>query len=259
MHDDRQPKRSSALLPCALHVVLAAVLAICCGGLGRDPMDDSLGGSGGTVLDNADSGVGETPPDAEDANSRLCYGGCDGETQLQRPLPLPRPRCPSTEPQGGASCQETGLLCGYGGSSSAECRRYFECRGTWTAPEPLASRLGPPCQLEQEECPNEIPHETACILTEYGRAEPPCQYGGLTCWCQPAGLGEPGERGQWACYGPPEDPRCPAALPNPGEGCDTQGVACNYVPNGCYTHPYASAFCFRNEWEAIPSTQDCGG
>lgn len=86
----------------------------------------------------------------------------------------------------------------------------------------------------------------------------PCEYPGLTCWCDGSGVGqEPGASGFWSCYGPPRDTRCPETLPNVGEGCNTRGVACSYVPDGCFTYPFSTVFCFDRQWEAMENPQAC--
>jgi hypothetical protein len=180
-------------------------------------------------------GCGETSsvdePDMSDT-SAPCPGGCQDEESLPpRPLPLPRPECPASEPRAGDVCTVvTSRLCTYGESDSVNCRRQLECAdGTWTVPAILA---GLSCStVDEPACPADIPDGRECRV----RLDPfTCRYAhGLTCYCgddRPVATGSPST---WFCYGPPKDRRCPERLPNLGEGCAEAGVECSYTPLPC--------------------------
>jgi hypothetical protein len=79
----------------------------------------------------------------------------------------------------------------------------------------------------------------------------PCEYQeGVLCYCLGNPVGKPGASGQWDCYGPPASRKCPAVLPNLGEGCSETGVTCHYgvVQQGCFA-PYADVSCYQGAWQ----------
>jgi hypothetical protein len=194
----------------------------------------------------------------DEANRRLCYGGCDSGG-APRAVPLERPLCPSIEPNIGQGCTSSSLACSYGDAVVSWCRRHYECRnGSWQQPEAVTTHHPALCSpLPPAACPERPPHETPCEVrpVEQGSSIP-CEYPGLNCWCE-ALRQEAGNPGTWGCYGPPLDERCPSTLPNVGEGCATPGVERNYVPNGCYSFPFSTVFCFEGQWESILSSLLC--
>lgn len=185
------------------------------------------------------------PPD------RPCLGPCGDEDS--RPVPLDRPLCPEDEPRLDDDCESDGLICGYGEERNVECRRYYECAAKWR----MLPRDHLPywsCELAKasvEECPNEVPEDgSACTVLSPG-PHLACPFDDQDCYCripeQRSGPGGPGSL--WRCYGAPQDTRCPARLPNLGEGCTPDGLACNYVPYGCYFHPNTGVLCVQGAWE----------
>jgi len=222
-----------------------------------DGGDTDDGGATG-VRDNADdepaadpttpvaSPTNNPPKDEPSATaSRRCYGGC--EDDVARPEPKPGPVCPGDAPSEGDPCDENGSLCGYGDASSPRCRDYFECVGMWQIPDTILGYAG--CaQPPADYCPADPRQGEPCVVSEVG-SDVPCVYDGVDCFCLGGVLQEPGVPGNWACYGPPEDTRCPAQLPPVGSGCETSGVECHYAPNGCVAHPYSTVFCFDGAWE----------
>jgi hypothetical protein len=167
------------------------------------------------------------------------------EQELERPVPDPRPVCPESEPQVGDSCTEAGLLCSYGEAATSSCRAYYQCsEGSWT----LDTRLDPeryPCEPPAGHCPPEPPTLGDGCTPPPGYT--PCVYEDVMCSCV-AGNHWATSAEQWLCYGPPDDPSCPALLPNIGEGCSTQGVQCSYVED-CEFPPYSTVFCYDGAWE----------
>jgi hypothetical protein len=184
-----------------------------------------------------------------------CIGGCSEE--IQRPEPLPRPQCPENAPQVGDNCDHAGLICTYGNSPNAECRRTYECNVTWKVPPntPPSSSMNPCYEVPEGYCPPQAPeHDSECIMGPAGARQQPCEYGELNCYCYTGHIGyldnsgSQGSPGVWGCYGPPEDPACPADLPNIGEGCDTPGTQCNYHFDGCISAEENYVFCHEGVW-----------
>lgn len=149
------------------------------------------------------------------------------------------------EPDVGAACQGE-ARCGYGDSAAPQCRTVYDCAGgAWQADDSLKQRYS--CEpLPDDYCPSRPQHERSCVIGTPGLG---CQYDGdLTCVCR-AREPAPGKNGTWICFGPPANPRCPAVMPNLGEGCADQGLACNYDTDGCTAAPISSLFCFEGAWE----------
>jgi hypothetical protein len=179
---------------------------------------------------------------AEDAPSLdPCLGPCPDDLS-KRPTPLPRPQCPEDEPEVGTTCTTDGARCGYGSAAVALCRHYYDCTsGRWQQTKP-----GPatPCE-PRNTCPNTPPARgDHCEATD----GIPCEYPGLQCFCE-SRFNFSGGAGNWVCYGPPRDVRCPAALPNLGEGCDTRGLECAYGISDCRSPTFSAVFCFEGQWE----------
>ncbi len=227
-------------------VALVLALTIGCGAQHRTTEREKGGESNAGATST--NGMGTQ----SEFDTRLCFRACEDPAGVERPVPLPRRACPDEEPVEGIACEPRGLVCGYGEGATAECRKYYECQqGTWKIPALVQTRRSNPCApLPDGACPDvAAPDGTECQVGEYGRGTVPCQYPGLTCWCSPRGESFPGSPGTWQCYGPPKDTRCPAVLPNIGEGCSDPGISCNYVPNSCYFNAYSSVFCFEGQWE----------
>lgn len=176
-------------------------------------------------------------------SSRRCAGGCRDTTP--RPMPLPRPVCPATAPVVGEPCTHGQLVCGYGDLSW--CKDKYQCVvGAWAKESSSANY---PC-LEQPNgyCPSVAPKaQAACVVGDYGGGIP-CEYGALLCICNTPFSG-PGRGGNWTCFGPPEDTRCPASLPGLGEGCATPGLSCDYALDECTSAPHDNVFCFDGAWD----------
>jgi len=251
-----------------------AVLCLQCGGsAGRDSADDGRatdaeagtfsrgGGSYAEISGACGSGQGDcnsTPAVEYDRPPAWqCYGGCQDD--VPRPEPLPRPRCPESEPALDERCAEAGLLCSYGTSPTPHCRRYYKCEAETWIPDPAIYDQNYPCEeLPSGYCPQEPAHETACTTAAFGLI--PCEYDALACYCVANTIEPiPGATGVWKCYGPPADAACPRVLPNIGEGCATQGVECNYTPYLCDAPPYSTVFCYQGEWEEGTGAVGCPG
>jgi len=192
-----------------------------------------------------DSSTSDSPP--SDSASVPCLGPCSDDLG-QRPKPLPAPQCPNDEPTLGQPCQAAEATCSYGDELEVACRRFYQCEMTWTTPE----RLPVSCEEARratESCPAKPPVQGgACTVSSAGQGVG-CSYSNVTCYCRGRALLPPGGPGSWTCVGPPEDPRCPAILPNLGTGCAVNGVECVYVGDGCSAQPYTNVFCFRGAWE----------
>lgn len=194
-----------------------------------------------------DSGEPVSPP------STPCRGGCANEADIERPTPLPRPQCPEETPTEGASCAVDELRCSYGlGTSHAVCHVLYECTsGVWHVPPQWV--VIPECLAHAPGyCPAEPPeHRSECVVGDGGHYMP-CEYpesGHLRCYCGAhAHFAMPGAPAIWDCFGPPSDPRCPADLPQIGEGCTENAVECSYAPDGCYSR-LNTVFCYQGAWE----------
>jgi hypothetical protein len=222
----------------------AAVLLLltACSGKSASPTSGAsgAGGSGGSAggNDNDSAGAGPAP-----GSKDVCFGGC--EDHVPRPEPLPRPQCPELEPESGESCSTQGLVCSYGDAPVAQCRHAYTCdAGGWALDtSPMSFR---PClALPEGYCPAAPAPMQACTVATPGI---PCTYDALSCLCM-ARDPYPGAPGTWACYGPPENVACPATLPNLGEGCESNGTACDYAFDGCTADPNSSLFCYEGAWE----------
>ncbi len=207
-----------------------------------------VGCGGSTEQDPAQGGASADASAAGGTDSSLpCVGPCT-DTGV-RPTPLPRPVCPSSAPSVGTPCSPPDLACTYGDSPAAQCREYYHCASadsgsiTWQIDASFAS--GVPCiALSPSACPATPPKAgDACGIEVPGM---PCQYQNQSCLCEP---GKDESKGIWNCYGPPVDVRCPALLPNLGEGCDTPGVQCDYAIDGCFLPENSVVFCYQGAWE----------
>ena len=183
-----------------------------------------------------------------------CRGACDDHGAV-RPTPLPRPECPDEQPQPGDRCAvDAQQLCGWGDADDATCRSVLQCQArVWTAPPPYSffSPLACARSLPQD-CPEQLPQQDTQCLISLG-VPVKCAYAGaLTCYCGGPRVSQPGTLSRWACYGPPDDVRCPERMPNLGEGCAEPGVECDYSPfyDPCLG-PIASRRCSEGAW-AVP-------
>lgn len=102
-------------------------------------------------------------------------------------------------------------------------------------------------------CPPACPDAgiTACSPVPSGFCDPgsvePCQDGVKTCRCVGVCSGRrppPGEEYAWQCTLPP-DPRCPALMPQEGDGCTDEGLACSYSSCG------GDATCTDGKWHLL--------
>jgi hypothetical protein len=160
-------------------------------------------------------------------------------------MPLPRPVCPELEPDDGASCPNQGLLCSYGDAPVAQCRHAYACDASVWHLDTSRMSSRPCLPLPDDYCPATPQHMQPCTVATPGI---PCSYEALSCLCM-AREPRPGAAGTWACYGPPENAACPATLPNLGEGCASNGAACDYSFDGCTADPNSSLFCYEGAWE----------
>lgn len=195
------------------------------------------------------------PPDASASGGMFpCRDDCD--PTAVRPEPLPRPRCPEAEPAPDAPCDESGLRCGYGDALVADCRRYYRCEDGWQpANSPLGTCSDP--TLVAAYCPDDRPEQDSPCEVGDDYITGPCEYGDRLCYCS-TDLIRPGFEGLWLCHGPPADPRCPARLPNAGEGCEVQALQCQYNVD-CNASPDNKVFCFMGEWERAFEDSGCFG
>lgn len=227
-------------------IVCAGIFAAVVAGCGGDESSDGRSSSGG--------GTSEEPSPEEPVLERghiPCRDGCENEADLERPVPGPRPRCPTPEPTIGSDCltDDEGLLCFYGEDPRVACRGRYECHeGTWRLPPGIFGLCHEP---EEDFCPSEQPPSADVCTVSTAGPDMVCGYeNNLSCMCYGHGLGnEPGGSGYWNCFGPPADGRCPAVIPNLGEGCEVQALQCRYEPASCDGASYDTVFCFNGEWE----------
>jgi hypothetical protein len=202
-------------------------------GRGAPGASGSNGGASGTTLT---AGTSATPSPSP------CEGRCPDTAE--RPTPLPRPNCPEVEPDPGSECEDPDLECSYGDSPTPACRHHYQCKSAaWN----VLSDAAHPCVMPVD-CPAAPPAVgTSCTVSSPGI---PCDYGDQLCYCGRApddlSVGVPGT---WACFGAPVNPACPARLPNIGEGCEPQALACDYAINGCTAPPDSTVFCRDGAWE----------
>lgn len=127
------------------------------------------------------------------------------------------PVCPTVEPETAEPCAVEGLLCTYGSSLAAYCRRHYQCTElTWQLPEVRnAHCVTQPAGF----CPEEPQPGADCTQGEISYFVP-CEYAqGVGCYCEGAEVHSPGTPGSWVCLGPPRNGACPERLPNLGDGC----------------------------------------
>lgn len=224
------------LVRMGLALAVASIAGACAGRADHQP-GESEGAEANGGAPAVDPAVSiEWPPKVDP-----CMGPCPDDIS-QRPKPLPRPKCPAAEPTLGETCDVDGARCGYGDAAVAMCRDYYDCTdGVWSE-----SRDRPAGECTpRNACPQTPPERlTACD----GVDGIPCVYDGLECFC----IGRyylSGGGGDWLCYGPPRDVRCPATLPNLGEGCATRGLQCSYGSMDCRSPSFTSVFCFQGAWE----------
>jgi hypothetical protein len=134
--------------------------------------------------------------------------------------------CPDSEPAEGQACSGA-VDCSYGQSIRPDCRHRWGCvGGAWHA----VSLACP--QAPGGYCPPQEPMPSSCTPMPNAGDRAGCEYPGnifCECACPSSGpaLGcSPTE--QWACYGPPATPGCPALVPNLGTACSVQGTQCAY-------------------------------
>ena len=182
---------------------------------------------------------------AEESVDQPCSGSCE-DGNAARPAPLPRRFCPEIPPTLGSPCGGIDGLCGYGDSNIAACRSYFHCDGgRWRLAPGLAELSCP----ESPSCPASYPHGESCVVAAKGFTDP-CEYpGGFVCYCGLQEAVPPGGTSVWQCWGPPHDTRCPERLPNIGEGCEDDALACTYTPEPCVTLATASVTCSEGTWQ----------
>ena len=242
--------------------LLAAGLCSACGGSTRsDKLEPAGAGTGGASTgtvsgaggaEAASSGSPETAGAGNGAgiDNSLSFPCLDEPCAVDgpRPLPLPRPHCPDTEPKAGQTCEMADLYCGYGNSAAASCRRAYRCTSsssgaTWVADETI-DKTRPCVEPTVAACPaNPAPRTRCSDAASYGAS---CQYPGLVCSCWQSAKGNgPG----WACLGAPANLACPEHLPNVGEGCTPSGIECDYALDGCDQVPNSTLFCNEGAWE----------
>jgi hypothetical protein len=182
-----------------------------------------------------------------------CVGPCTQEGP--RPVPTARPACPQSEPPDGSACVVGGLDCTYGADPSAACRQHYTCQygenGAVSSWHHSAADPSHPCTaLPLGYCPPQAPAQaSSCFVGSY---DTPCVYGTLLCFCS-NNLAALGSTGAWACWGPPADLRCPAWLPNIGEGCAPESTECDY-DESCFD---ADLICKDAVWQyGSPSCLD---
>lgn len=150
-----------------------------------------------------------------------------GTTASNAVAPL---ECPTSVPLERDTCEIERISCTYGDSTLPECRTRATCRsGQWV----LA--FDGECEaLPDDYCPAEAP-EGPCnpvlpdVLGEGVVEFSACGYGESTiCLCKCFGASCLELTPNWECIGPPDDERCPGAIPNVGERCDEDGLACDY-------------------------------
>jgi len=170
-------------------------------------------------------------------------GGGGGDASTDTPAPSP---CPATAPTNGAACDRTGLVCGYGDDPRWSCRTVATCNGTWS--------------VVADACPPSPPATCPATLADASGKDCPtkdafCSYDGLACQCTNC-VEYPIERCDgpitWRCESPNSDPVCPAAIPNVGLGCSTEGKQCTY---GCENGH--SRTCSGGVWVASNSPYGC--
>jgi len=222
--------------------------ALACSGRSAENGHEAGAGAG----NEAGGGNVATPIDPGDPANFACVLG-DCKPIGERIPPKPGPRCPVEEPTENSPCDVDATECSYGDSLTAYCRRYLKCSGgVWTVPPNRPTECP---QQPAAQCPAKPPADTHCVASNIDGFVP-CEYSaGVTCYCLGNPVGVPGSESQWECYGPPRNGACPEALPNLGDGCDTNGQACHYgiVQLGCHA-PYADVYCYQGAWEAATPT-----
>lgn len=207
----------------------------------RTGQDQESASAGAPAADAISSPGDAGTPAFAPPTSSPCEGPCDDDLS-GRPGPLPRPSCPESEPSFGDECSNVGERCGYGDARVGSCRRFYDCvDGAWAAAadQPVYSCKEPPAV-----CPPESPMKGQECGEPTGS---PCIYDKVDCYCQ--GVRPGASVGYWFCYGPPRDTRCPAALPNLGEGCAARGVVCEYGQFDCHSPSFSVVYCFEGRWE----------
>ena len=171
--------------------------------------------------------------------------GTDGGTDGSNDAPAPSP-CPASVPDAGGACDRNGLVCGYGDDPRWDCRTIATCNGTWS----VAADACPP--LPPATCPATLSDASG---KDCATKDTFCSYDGLACQCTNC-VEYPIEHCSgpltWRCDAPNTDPGCPAAIPNVGIGCASEGKQCTY---GCENGH--SRTCSDGVWVASNSPYGC--
>jgi len=190
--------------------------------------------NGGAAGDTDSRVAGDTNSSKDDGGftSGSPGGGYDGGIiSADSAVNTTRIKCPQNEPSPGESCTDDGILCGYGDSARADCRRLYQCNKTWNDMSPLC--LQPP----EGYCPNTLPDGEQCEPIDYDGKEVfvgvgvECSYSsGAICYCYSCNWSRPSckeGKAHWDCKTQTEED-CPQLAPNIGEICSTQGIECVY-------------------------------
>ena len=152
--------------------------------------------------------------------------------------------CPVQEPMNGTACTKEGQSCDYGDNPT--CLGNATCTGgKWSVAKSTCKPQDPTCPDTREAAANQV-----CPTKDVV-----CNYAGLLCDCtnctkypivQCAGPLT------WHCDAPNTTPGCPAARPNKGQACSSEGLLCDY---GC--EPNVSRQCTGGVWVSASSPGGC--
>lgn len=152
--------------------------------------------------------------------------------------------CPVAQPTNGAACPKEGQSCDYGDNPT--CLGNATCvGGKWSVAQVKCIGPDPTCPGTRETAAGQ-----ACSTKDAY-----CNYAGLLCSCTNCTkypVVQCTGPLTWHCDAPNTTPGCPAARPNTGQGCASEGLLCEY---GCEAN--VSRKCTGGAWVPASSPGGC--
>jgi hypothetical protein len=156
--------------------------------------------------------------------------------------------CGDVDPSAYYGSSVCAVECTYGNDPLYACRPDFACvDGGWGLQQGALAQVYPCPSPPDASCPSTVDAADNANCSVVGAV---CTYGASACVCTVCTGGCPDVEGgvpvTWGCDAPPSTPGCPAAAPNYGTSCSTDGVVCDY--GNCYVGTWIEAKCSGGVW-----------